>query len=561
MYNTRGHQPSFINHYMGKLRFTLTNVVFWIVLILSCLLAENLPFFNADPMKSFASDGAFILTIGIIGLLLVYYFFEHKKNGLKFDKILLPSLVVAGLLLILNIMRQTTRSFLSYSGMWDFIITFSPRDRLMASLQVVIWLAVIYALVFVYNRFRLNKESYRWLAKIYLFGTLLMCLIDIFIEGNVILGIMDGSYEGDGLAFFMGNSNVWSLLVFSGIISAILLCYKRYRWYYHVAMIGLTVFNILTACATTIYVTFLAVTCYTLYEIISHYKADKKQRRKWLFRYFGIAAGTILLFAILVLVKVSLFVNFWSFIYHQLFVKDFATLTGRTDMWQRVWGFMSRNPLDVIFGLGHQTGSLIYQEYMGHTVKSAHNAFLEIFLRYGIIGLLVYLGIIGLTIYCLVLHFKKKNYRFAVIYGICFLSIMFHSMTESTTLFTPNIGGLYFSFVFVLPVLNIIQEKRFKELKADLMTVNVSRGKVKSSTFVFAFILLMISTIVATLLKLAFNIGPYRFILVLLAIFVASIIVISIIRRNKEYQPFNIIANNSLLAYKELIAKEKDNEQ
>ena len=85
------HQSRFITEYMGKLRFTLTNVIFWIVLILSCLLSENFAAFNTDPMKGFSVDSAFILTISIIALLVLYYFLEHKKNGLKFDKILLPS--------------------------------------------------------------------------------------------------------------------------------------------------------------------------------------------------------------------------------------------------------------------------------------------------------------------------------------------------------------------------------------------------------------------------------------------------------------------------------------
>ena len=90
---------------MGKLRFTLTNVLFWVALVLSCLLSENFAIFSANPMGGYSADSAFILTISIIGLLALYYFLEHKKNGLKFDKVLLPSLCIAGLLLILNILR------------------------------------------------------------------------------------------------------------------------------------------------------------------------------------------------------------------------------------------------------------------------------------------------------------------------------------------------------------------------------------------------------------------------------------------------------------------------
>ena len=545
---------------MGKLRFTLTNVIFWIVLVLSCLLSESVFSFNIDPIKSFSSDQSFIITIAIIGMLGLYYFLEHKKNGLKFDKILLPSFCIAGLLLVLNILRQTNRSFLSYSGDWDFIMPFTNRDRIMASLQVVIWLGVTYALVFVYNRFRLNKESFRWLPKIYLIGTLFMCLIDHFLEAEVIFGILDGTYEGEGLVFFMGNPNVWSLLIFSGFLSALLLCYKRFRWYYYVAMVYLFIFNIITTCATTVYIMFFALLAYSLFEIINHYKVNKNFSRKLLFIYLGSVIGSISLVAILTATRVPLFYNVWSFLCKELFAKDFATFSGRTDMWGRMFITMSRNPSDLILGLGHQTGSLVFQEYMGHTVKSAHNAFLEIFLRYGIIGLLVYLGVIGLTIYCFVRHIKEKNYRFAFIYGVCFLSIMIHSLTESTTLFTPNIGGLYFSFIFVLPVLNIIQRKHFKELKDDLMTVNGTKETIQQRSVFTSLIVIAFSFTLTTILKLAFNMGVFRTILVLLVVLVLASIAAYFLRKDKQYDALKIIANNSLLSYKELVSKEKDNE-
>ena len=82
------HQSRFIELYMGKLRFTLTSIIFWIVLLLSCFLSENFAILNSNPMGGFSFDSAFILTIVTIGLLVLYYFLEHKKNGLTFDKVL-----------------------------------------------------------------------------------------------------------------------------------------------------------------------------------------------------------------------------------------------------------------------------------------------------------------------------------------------------------------------------------------------------------------------------------------------------------------------------------------
>ena len=191
---------------------------------------------------------------------------------------------------------------------------------------------------------------------------------------------------------------------------------------------------------------------YSLYEIFSHISEDKKLAVKRLISFFSVIAGIAVVFAIFVLTKVPMFVNLWSFITGSIFQKDFVTMTGRSSIWIKIFELLKGNPLDLIFGLGHITGNKILVEY-STTFRTAHNAFMEVVLRYGLLGACIYIGIIGLAIFCLIKHILKKNYRFAFIYGICFIAILAHSMTESTTLFTPNVGGLYFSFVFVLPIM------------------------------------------------------------------------------------------------------------
>lgn len=553
------HQTRFILIYMGKLRFTLTNIIFWIVLVLSCLLSENFALFNNDPLQGFAIDSAFILTISVIALLVLYYFLEHKKNKLTFDKILLPSLAVAGLLLILNVFRQVDRVFPNWDNTGTFAISFSVQDRLMASLQVVIWLAVMYAAVFVYNRFRLNKESYRWIGKVYLIVTLLFCVIDVFLEANTLKSIFEGTNENGGLQFLMGNQNIWSLLIFGGFLTAVMLSYKGFRWYYYVIMVHLYIFNLFPSCATTTYLCSGVLLAYSIFEIVSHFQNNRRHRIRYIAIYLGTVATLISIFALMVAVKVPLFVNLWKFIEGSLFHKEFSTMTGRIDIWNRIFALLINNPLDFIFGLGHKTGTKILVEY-STTIRTAHNAVMEMFLRYGLLGACIYLGIIGLTIYAFIKHIKNKRYRFAIIYGLCFLAIFGHSMTESTTLFTPNVGGLYFSFVFVLPVLNTIQEKRFAELKNDVVNADVKQEKLNTSSIVNMFIILAFSFVVAKILNLALSIDTFSTILVSLAVFVISLCIISLLRKNSLYNPFKVIANNTFVYYQNLIRKENNNE-
>ena len=549
------HQISFIIIYMGKLRFAFTNVIFWVVLLLSCFLSENFALFNDNPLKGFSLDSAFILTISIIGLLVLYYFLEHKKNNLKFDRILLPIFIVSGLLLILNVFRQGTIVFNYSYGFEPLVIKFSIQDRIMVSLQVIIWLSVIYALVFVYNRYCVTNERFRWIGKIYLIVLLLCIVLDLFIEGQHIINIFRGTYTGGGLMFLMGNENVWSLLIFSGLLTVVMLSYKHFKWYYYALMMFLFTFNLLTTCTATTLISLVVIIAYTLYEILTRYKENKKVAIRRLIILAVILIGGFAMFRLLSYLKMPVVSNVWSFSKNLLLYKNLFTFSNRSGIWQKVFDVLLQNPIDLIFGLGHKTANKIFLEFT-HGLRSGHNGFIEILLRYGIVGLLMYLGLIGLTTYSLILYIRKKNYRFAFIYGLCFISILGHSISESTTLFTPNVGGLYFGFVFVLPILNILQEKRFNELKQDLLTVQVSKEKIKKSTFTNLIVLTLACAFVAIICMRLFALDVFSAIIVLLALLVISLIIISLIRKNKEYNPFNVLSNNLLAYYQDLIRKE-----
>ena len=367
---------------MGRLRFTLANAILWITLILSILLSENFAVFSTNPMKGFSVAPGYLLCGVIILFLAFYYFLEHKKNGLKFDVVLLPSFIALGLVMILNIFRQDTRTFQNYDATGDFTVSFTFNDKLSAAFQVVIWLAVIYALIFVYNRYRLNRESVRWIAKIYVVIALLLSFADFIYEFDVIRDIFAGTYTGAGVEFFLGNANVWGLLIFVGIITCIILSYKRFSWYYFSCMLVLVSYLTFTTSATAIYVSWFAIFAYILYEIFSQMKKNRIMGIRNLIIFASITSFMVLFITLMVLCKVPMFVNFWSFVTNSIVNKDYFTMTGRTHLWHRILDLLAANPLDLILGLGHGTGTTILRNYVNFTLKSAHNGFFEVLLTY-----------------------------------------------------------------------------------------------------------------------------------------------------------------------------------
>ena len=162
-------------------------------------------------------------------------------------------------------------------------------------------------------------------------------------------------------------------------------------------------------------------------------------------------------------------------------------------------------------------------------VKSAHNAVMEVFLRYGLLGTIVYVVMLGLIVFALVLHVKKKRYRLAFIYGLAFAAILAHSIAESTNIFTPNIGGTYLGLYFALPILNILQNKKFKELKDELSTANVKKEKVPSMFYVFMVIYVCVSILVTKVIYNFTGIDFFSCLVICVLLLMAGLFVLSII--------------------------------
>ena len=525
---------------MGRLRFTLTNIMFWVVLLLSCFLAENYALFTGAPRSGFDSFALYFLTFAIIALLILYYFTEHKKNGLTFDKILLPAFIMIGALLIWTIFRQGSRTFYTVDNEDTFTITFTFGERMLASLQVVIWLAVLYAIVFVYNRFRLNLESYRWIPKIYLILVLVFCIIDIFYEWGTIKGIFAGTNSKKGVEFIFGNENVWALVMFSGILTALILSYKRFSWYYFTAMICIFLYMHLTCSATCIYICLIGLIIYPGYEVYCVFRKNVKKGIKVSIIYIVTLAAVFGLFALFVKLGVTVFANYWKFVRKNILDKDFATITGRTKIWGHIIDLLKQNPLDFIFGLGHRTSIKIFQSYYHRrmALKSAHNGIMEIFLRYGLLGVIIYGAMLLTVVYCLVLHAIRKRYRFVVIYSMAFLALLAHSVSESTNFFTPNVGGVYFGMYFLLPILNILQNKKFKELKDDVRATKVKKEKVPKWFYVAVAVFTFACILIAKVINNLSTIDTFSSVVIILALVMAAFFAL-IVTDNKVIDALN----------------------
>ena len=461
---------------MGKLRFTLTYVLFWFIIVFSCLLAENFAFFSADHLAGMSVDSLIMLSLFVIFLLVVYYIRERTKNGITFDKILLPIIAIFCLVSIATVWWQGDHTFVDATNN-IVTVSFSVPEKISVTLQIIIWCAVLYGILFVANRYSISKKWLKWLAFVYVIGVLACSLADIVIEFKDIVAIFNNTYVGSGLSFVIYNSNVWGNIMLVAIFSCIVLSLKKFRVFYYVLMIHFYIMILLSSSTTSAYIGMVVIIAYTLYEILSKIKVRTRYAAKLLFIYFSVLLSLFGLFAMMISLKVPLFVNLWSFLQIHIFRKDYGTLTSRTGIWASVFGLLCKNPIDLVFGLGYKTGNFTFMQYYaaqanGFPARSTHNGIVEITLRHGLFGLLFYFALLSMFIVGIVKLNKNKQYRVAYMYGICFLGILAHSATESTMLFVPNIEGTYLTLMFFLPVVNATKEKHFVELNKDVQKQN-----------------------------------------------------------------------------------------
>lgn len=104
------------------------------------------------------------------------------------------------------------------------------------------------------------------------------------------------------------------------------------------------------------------------------------------------------------------------------FVEDLlgrdASFTGRTGIWDRALSGIAENP----FGIGYfTTEKSILATNGGYIVNHAHNAYLDTTLKYGVLGLAVFLGLVVCAVRALL---KQDNERVRIALSACLVAFL-----------------------------------------------------------------------------------------------------------------------------------------
>jgi exopolysaccharide production protein ExoQ len=169
-------------------------------------------------------------------------------------------------------------------------------------------------------------------------------------------------------------------------------------------------------------------------------------------QYFGIGL------AILVVIAATVALIYWA--YPALILSD-PTLTGRTQLWTVILGLIWDRPL---LGWGYSAMwlpnddlTLVISDAVGWTPPQAHNAFLEVTLGLGIVGLATVIAFVAVSVWRAIRCLLAGRYKIGVYSLVFFFGINLSGITESTLAQNQNIEWVVFNVLSICCGLEIVR--------------------------------------------------------------------------------------------------------
>lgn len=457
---------------MNKLRFPLSSLIFWPIMVLSILLVNNFSFLNTETFPTIDNTTFSMLGLLVLGLIILYFVIEHKKNKLKPHFVLFPIFLVITILFVATIWIQEPQTFTSDSSNLSVICDIPTINKIKYSFEVVIMMSVLYGLFYFYSRKQVHPKSSLWLAYIVVLVAIFLLVYAVITEKDEIFAVFSKnttsseSYKGLKSLFF--NENAFAMYLTISLSSVLIINSHTKKWWsslicYLIAFViyaGIFFTTAVTAiiASTVVFISFIF---YALGKLI------KKKIVLGLIitiLFSIILIGGIVVFSALYYSGTKWLVNLSDFIFENFFSKDFQTFTNRTAIWKHIWEDMLKvNPLYIAFGRGHGTGnqylfsmaaSISGKPFYYDNFQSAHSVVFEILYRFGFFGLGLYILGICFFVGCCIYLMVKKQGKIAIPYLIGVIGALIEGFAETNLLFNLDFMSVLQTVIFVLPVLN-----------------------------------------------------------------------------------------------------------
>ena len=346
-------------------------------------------------------------------------------------------------------------------GSKTLTISYTIYEKVRASVILVLFLALMYAVTFMMNANRPSNRILVFLAYVGIGATILSIIYSLCTEMDIYVDMFKGvGTTGRYIDSFYGNKNYYGGVLFIGILTCIILNYYRPRLHWYLLMLVFLGVSIsITALLPTL-ISAVAVPVYFLEEIIRF--AVKK---KWKYCIFALVSLLIVLICAVLFYWGSKhswpgFATIDAFISKAFKDKSFSTLSDRTDLWKWLIPFCFDSPLHTVFGHGFMLSEKFvlmsteaYRNGILEGVRTTHNGYLEMMFDYGIVGLVIHVALLGYFVYAAIRLLLEKRFHFVFTYMFVVICCAVYNFCESSSFFDAGTKEIYMTVLFMMPVI------------------------------------------------------------------------------------------------------------
>lgn len=456
---------------MGKLKFTLSNILLYVALIATCLILEDVGFLSSNPTSALSNAHFFMYFALAMGSYLSYFLIEHIKNKATLDYVLFSVLMICftgGCLAIWQF------SGVTLDGIHHYEYHVSNWDKVIQTLSLLVYIVSIYSILFYFNK---NHPSIRKLRVVY-FIIVVFCLISTVYswikEFDLIIYNLTASNLPLKIQSFFWNPNMYSLMLLLGIFACFGLNYFKKSIFSYIAILYLGFFVCVVASLTAVAVMFVSLGLYFLIEIIFVIKKKFPLGIFYLTIYLTVLVSLVVLLACALNFDMGGLSSFLKFLYYNFSIAKYDTLSMRTFTWSNSIFYIGEHPFNLIFGFGFKNSNHIiggfWNAYKGASITSlsAHSGYIQALMNFGLVGVIALFLFIVYYLYSLV-RLIKKDARFAFIFALIGFALLGYAVMESIMLLATSTLGLLICAFFYLPVLNKWKHYKHPRLGDDVI--------------------------------------------------------------------------------------------
>ncbi len=488
-------------------RYVLVFVLLILYIAFTAFTTESLSIFNGEVSNMndlefyLMASASLLLGAGII-------IFAFKSFNAKFNR---PLFVICAVLLVIDIVAVSTFPETISANWMTYTIHNNERIRyifnwLVADVGIYIFIGIV---PYIFKS-HTGVDFWLWVG---IFVGVLLTVASLITEQEAWKSMFSGG-NFEGLKSLTNNKNTFGFAILWSFNCSLILYAKYHKPYFLAFCIFFVLMTVATVCKTSIATLGIEVLLTMIvFPIISW-----KKRKKGQIIFLSIMAVCIAIVLLIAYVPIEPLKGLSKLLKDELnliFHLSGGTMTGRTDIWKGIFAGFKAKPTVLLFGAGDSVFEYFVGVYAadGMTAKlAAHNGFLYVWGRLGIVGLLVYVFFIGYIIYNVIRAIKVRKETWMAVLFIVLFGFLCHSMAEDDALLDMRLKGMMFLGIIWWPIgvsnrdykLSICKEAQKEKVKITTLEKITSLDVLKTS-YMISMVLFVVFVGLAPLFETAFG--------------------------------------------------------